>query len=376
MFPEENKEDKKEESPEVEETSGDVLSMSDDEISDMSLDDFIKNQAKQDTSEENEEKDSPEEEEDIPARDVYEETGDSEEEDVEEEEEPEEDEDVEEDTEVTLEKKETGPGIDYENEYKKLLEPFKAADRTIQVNNVDEARRLMQMGVDYSRKMQSLKPHLKITKALENQKLLDVDKINHLIEISQGKKEAIVELLKKHNLDPTDLDLEDEKEYSPKSYTPSDKQQELEEVLDSIKGTASYQKTLEELGNKWDEESRAILMENPQVIAKINDHIEKGIYDMIMAEVERERALGTINGPDIAAYKTIGEKLQANGRFAHLASIKPKSESKPQKDSKEVKQRKRAAAPPKRTTKKSETLYKSPLSMSDEEFEREFGKVG
>lgn len=388
MFPEKIKDDI-EETEAVEDAASDsILNMSDEEVGNISFADFVKNStnkqeaevkdssneeetAQEDTTDQDEEDEKDTQEEIDYHRNVYQlpvkQEEESEEDDTEEDE-NEQDESTEEVEEVAAQ---SDKYIDYKAEYQKIFEPFKASGREIKVSTVDDARRLMQMGVDYSKKMQALKPHLRIMKALENNKLLDQNVVNHFIDIAKGKPEAIAKLLKDKDIDPMSLDLDDEVKYSPESYTPTEQEQNLEEVLDSIRHSPSFQRTLDEVGSKWDLESRNILMENPILISKINEHIETGIYDQIMSVVESEKLMGRLNGlSDLAAYKTIGDALQANGKFAHLAK-KSQPESKPAKDPKVVKARKRAAAPPKRSlgTGKPPAEF-NPLSMSDDEFEK------
>jgi hypothetical protein len=342
-----------------------VLDMSDEDISNMSFEDFVASQEKP-----KEEVEETEEKEEIEPKGVYEpQYEDKTDPEVEEEDVEVEEEDADVITDVEIEPNQYD-GVDYKAEYEKLLKPFKAADREIQVSSVEEAIKLMQMGADYTKKMQALKPHLGVMKALEKNELLNKDKINHLIDIAKGKPAAINKLLKDHKLDLSEIDIDEEKEYLPESYTPSEKEQNLDEVLESIKTTSSYNRTLEELGSKWDQESRGVLMDNPQLIIKLNEQIGNGVYDKIMGVVEKERMLGNLVGvPDIAAYKTVGDALQANGAFTQLASEKPKSEGKPQRDLTATRAKKKAAAMPRGSAKKTEAPKINPLSMSDDEFE-------
>ena len=62
----------------------------------------------------------------------------------------------------------SGKELDYKAEYEKLLKPFKANGRDIQVGSVDDAIALMQMGANYNKKMAALKPNMKLLKMLEN----------------------------------------------------------------------------------------------------------------------------------------------------------------------------------------------------------------
>ena len=263
-------------------------------------------------------------------------------------------------------------GIDYKAQYETLFTPFKASDRMITVKSIEDARRLMQMGVDYQFKMQALKPSLKIMKALEKNGLLDQDKVNFLIDLDKKNPEAIKKYFKEKEIDPLDLDISSEEgtPYQPQSYAPTDQELALDEVLDEIRTTPTFQRTLKELGDNWDSESKQVLSNRPALIKLINGHIKDGIYDKVMNIVHSERALGRLSGMnDLMAYKTVGDALHAQGAFKQ-----PGQETKPQQKASHdpaVKARKRAASPTKRSTPAKAVDPKfNPLSLSDEDFEK------
>ena len=259
--------------------------------------------------------------------------------------------------------------IDYKTEYERLFAPLKASKREVKIKSVDDARNLMQMGVDYAKKMQTLRPQLKILKTLEKNNLLAEDKINFLIDLDKKNPEAIKKFLKEKEIDPMDLDLSEEAEYKPKSYMPTDKEAAIDEVLDQIRETPSFNRTVDELGNKWDDASKQIIFENPQLIAIINDQIANGMYDQIMSAVETERMLGRLQGlNDLMAYKQIGDALQKQNAFKHLETGS-KPERKQSQDPK-LKARKRAASPTRRSSVTTAPPKMNPLSMSDEDFEK------
>lgn len=274
-------------------------------------------------------------------------------------------------------------GIDYKVEYEKLLAPFKAGGREMQVKSVDEALQLMQKGVDYHNKMASLKPSLKIIKTLQNAELLDVDNVNFLIDLHKKKPEAIAKLLKDSNIDPIDIDMDKGEGYKPSQYQPSDQQLMLDEVLENIRDTPSYSKTLNVVAKVWDEESRNTVLKHPQILEVINGHIESGVYDIIQTEMEKERIFGNLRGlSDLAAYKQVGDMIEARGGFRHLSKAAPAAQGakapirvtgsspKQRAESAELAARKRAAAPPKGASRKSEV--DDLLNLPDDEFEKQF----
>ena len=85
---------------------------------------------------------------------------------------------------------------DYKAEYQRLLAPFKANGKDIQVTSVDEALTLMQMGANYNKKMAALKPNLKVLKLLDTHGLLDENELNFLIDLKEKNPKAIMKLVK------------------------------------------------------------------------------------------------------------------------------------------------------------------------------------
>jgi len=234
----------------------------------------------------------------------------------------------------------------------------------------------MQMGANYNKKMAALKPNLKIVKMLDNNGLLDETKISYLIDLSKKNPEAVKKLIKDSSIDVEELDLEAEPKYEPTSYAIDDKDLEIDEVLNTIKDTPTYHKTLDVIANKWDRRSKQIVQEDPAIIEIINDHIQNGIYDQISEVMERERILGRLRGmSDIDAYKTVGDALHKAGKLGkpavNMQATKASTQTKPSStpDPKLVEKRK-AAALTKGTTVSSKANAYNPLSMSDEEFEK------
>ena len=277
--------------------------------------------------------------------------------------------------------------LDYKAEYEKLTAPFKANGREMKIDNVDDAIRLMQMGANYNRKMAAMKPQLKVLKMLQKNELLDEGKLNFLIDLDQGNPAAITKFLKDKKVDPMELDLEKDPEYEATNRTVADSEVDLDMVLDELKDSPTYNKTLDVVGNKWDDASKQIVAQTPQLLRVINDHMASGIYDLISTEVEKQRMFGNLDGKsDIDAYKETGDRLHAEGAFDHLAPAPNKGEQpgetkKPTQQVKKPKpkvsdqkrlERRRKAAPRKTTAKKTSTDDFNPLNMSDEEYSKQF----
>ena len=265
--------------------------------------------------------------------------------------------------------------VDYKSFYDALTSPFKANGKEMKVDSIEDARQLMQMGANYNKKMAALKPHLKIVKTLEKSGINESE-LNYLLDLKNKNPEAIKKLLKDSDIDPLDIDISSDLNYTPKSHGISDKELELDNILSEIQDTDSFNKTIDVIGNKWDEKSKQVLVDQPQVIKVINDHVSNGIYDKIMSVVERERVLGRLSGlSDIEAYKQVGDALNAQGAFNGQPMGKgtqPNVKATNNKvDPNVASKRKAASATRSKPTVKRQGDF-NPLSMSDEEFEKQF----
>lgn len=265
---------------------------------------------------------------------------------------------------------------------KKLFEPFKANGRTMSIRNADEGVRLMQLGAGYNAKMEELKPKLAIVRTLEREGLLDADKLSFLIDLHKKNPEAIGKLLKDSGIDPLDLDSDKVAGYKPNTYAVSDKQMNLDEVLDDLKDNEHFKPVIHAVANEWDKASQEEVAAEPQVLRVLAKHKEIGVYDTITNEVERRRALGQLNGvPALKAYSLVGDEFEAAGKFAHLAPkpapaaalpVTKTVAAKPAKaaESQAVIDKRKAAA----TTASAPAVKAgldpefNPLSMSDEDF--------
>lgn len=282
----------------------------------------------------------------------------------------------------------TEKAIDYEAEYKKLLAPFKANGREIKVDSVEDAINLMQMGANYNKKMAALKPNLKLMKMLENNGLLSEEKLSFLIDLDKKNPGAIQKLVKESGIDPMDFDADKASAYKQTAYAVDERELALDEVLDEIQNSPNYTKTLDVVSNKWDAASKQVVAQAPQLLKVIDDHINRGIYDIVSAEVERERLFGRLKGmSDLEAYKTVGDAIQARGGFNHLAPNQPGAGSKspgtpnppaktvivppkPKADDSKLNDKRRAAAPTKVAAPSTAPAEFNPLALSDEEFSK------
>jgi hypothetical protein len=270
------------------------------------------------------------------------------------------------------------PAVDYEAEYKRLIAPFKANGRDVDVKSVDDAIALMQMGANYNKKMAALKPNLKLMKLLQNNNLLSEEKLAYLIDLGNKDPNAINKLVKESGIDPMDIDAAKASEYKPKIHTVDDREIDLDTVLDELQDSPSYNRTLEIVSQKWDGASKQVVAGMPELLRVINSHVESGIYDLISKEVEGERMFGRLKGlSDIDAYRQVGDAMQLKGRFNNLGRTQNKAapevvvQPKPKKvEDESLKDKRRAASSTKPVVTAAAAKDFNPLSLSDAEFSK------
>lgn len=271
---------------------------------------------------------------------------------------------------------------DYKSFHDQVMAPFKANGKMIQLKSPEEAIALMQMGANYTRKMQEIQPHRKVLLMLENNGLLDEGKLSYLIDLDKKNPDAIKKLVKDAGLDPMDIDTSEESAYRVGNHRVSDEEAAFRGVLDDLSTTDNGKQTLQVINSTWDQASKELLWKNPGVMNLINQQRELGIYDRILTEVERRKALGQvpINQPLLQIYQQVGQEMVAGNAFADI--VQPAQQPRetvapvasrvvPPKPVVKNGDRATAAAPSKAAAKPAKVLV-NPLSMSDEDFLKQF----
>lgn len=258
--------------------------------------------------------------------------------------------------------------IDYKKFYEKIMTPFKANGKLISLKTPEEAIQLMQMGANYTRKMQAIAPYKKALLMLENNNLLDENKLSFLIDLDKKNPEAIKKLIKDAGIDPMDIDTSTEPQYKEGSHKVSNEEAAFMTVLDDLKQSQDGMQTIKEINSNWDDASKNILWSSPDIMRTIHQQRENGVYQLIVDEMERQRTLGNISPetPFLVAYKQIGDALVANKQKAVPQPVAIKA--KAVKTSTVKNNEKAKAAAPNRTTPSAPKRFINPLAMSDEEF--------
>lgn len=269
--------------------------------------------------------------------------------------------------------------FNYKAGYEQLMAPFKANGKMITPRSPEEAISLMQMGANYTRKMQELQPYRKVMLMLQNNGLMDEGKLSFLIDLDKKNPDAIKKLVKEAGIDPLDINPEEEINYQAGNHRVSDAEAAFATELDDLKSTPEGQATLGVISQTWDEASKEALFENRGLLQTIQSQRESGIYEVISNEIHRLQMLGQIPAgtPFLQAYNSVGNQLAQQGAFNQL--VKQPEPAKPvvtapiatrvvtPKPTVTHSEQASAASPSRAAPRKVATLI-NPLAMSDEDF--------
>lgn len=263
------------------------------------------------------------------------------------------------------------PAVNYEEFYKTIMSPIKANGKSFQPRTPEEAIRLMQMGANYTQKMQGIAPYRKKIQMLQKANLLEDEKLNFLIDVAQGNPEAIKKLLKDSKVDPLDLDTSSNTNYIPSNHTVSDEEVQIQSIVDDLKSTPEGIETLRQIQG-MDQASLSAISQTPSMMSTLHEQRQNGVYDLIMKEMEHQEALGNIPAgtPFLEKYKAVGDYcLQLQQRQKQAMANLPRGTI--QKSSNPSSANVKGAAPSGRSRKPAQTVI-DPFSLSDEEFEKQF----
>lgn len=268
------------------------------------------------------------------------------------------------------------PGTDYESFYKQIMTPFKANGRTIELKTPEEAIQLMQMGANFTKKMQELAPQRKLLTMLQTNGL-DEGKLSYLIDLDKKNPEAIKKLIKDAGIDPMEIDTSVEPAYHEGNHRVSDESVNFNATLEDLQSSKEGAETIQVINGDWDQVSKEALWTNPEIMTLIHEQRNNGVYARIQAEVDRRKILGKIraNIPFLQAYKLVGEEMTRANAFDDLGTQAPAVKApvivatRVAAPKAAVKNSDRAAAAStNRSSSAVKEAAKNPLSMSDEDF--------
>lgn len=265
--------------------------------------------------------------------------------------------------------------------YTKVTAKFNASGKEFQVDNADDVISLMQKGIDYNIKMSTLKPALKMVKALEAHGITQED-LGLLIDIHNRKPEAIASLVKQADIDLYSVDEESVDRYAPTDAQITDEEYEFQNVISSISASPRYADVMQFVANSTVADKQEVYSQ-PQILKSLVEHAHLGIFDKVMAEVDRLQLLGRLpqGMTPLQAYHAIGsqmfggeptpsqERPQVNQQVQQpIAKPVQRPVQQPQSNA-----ARRAAAAPSNAAKPGAKPKPTPhdlFTMSDEEFSK------
>jgi len=170
--------------------------------------------------------------------------------------------------------------------------------------------------MDYTRKMQSIKPWRKTIDAIE-QAELNHDDVSIMIDVLKGDKSAIASVLKRTGVDTLDLDT-DNVDYVPKSYGRDEGTLAIKDVVDEISQDPEYKVTHKVLSSEWDDTSWNTISEDPQMIKLLHQDVKSGMFDKVQPIAEKLKLFDNGRKSDLDYYK-----LGAQEYFREAAQAEP-----------------------------------------------------
>lgn len=271
--------------------------------------------------------------------------------------------------------------------FQKITTPFKADGKDFSIRTPEDAIRLMQQGVNYSRRMQEIKPMKQLNRMLQDHGLDKTEQLNFLIDLSKGDKAAITQLLKSHKIDPMDLDTEKDSGYQANNYQGTSQDHDFRDALEMALTSPEGQALVSHIHKDWDQVSKARLRENPSMLGTLQGFKASGVYDKVVDELKYQQSLGYLQGvPFLQAFDQVGEAMKNAGVFESQvpatggSSMAPLREGQPQNQPLATGGRKQQApkkpaanphlssTPPSKQSARQQTTSVDFDKMSDEEF--------
>jgi hypothetical protein len=158
------------------------------------------------------------------------------------------------------------------------------------VRDPEHLKTLVRIGFSANENNRRIKPYLKQLKSLEQAGVsLEDDNLNFLVDVMNGNKDAIKELVKnKLNMEEDELQSwydedADQKDYVPNDHVMTDSRFQLEEILDEIKTTDTYSKTVDFI-TSVDDDGKVLISENPSLVKLLNDDMQSGSFQKAIDE--------------------------------------------------------------------------------------------
>lgn len=210
---------------------------------------------------------------------------------------------------------------------------FKANGKEYEFSE-DEVReqfpKIFGQAMDYTKKMQAIKPWRKTIDAIEGAQLSH-DDVSLMIDVLKGDKDAVAAVLKRTGVDALELDVEQSR-YVPKDYGRDDKALAVKDVIEEISGDAEYNTTYKILSKEWDDGSFREMTSDPELIKLLHIDVKSGMYNRVQPIAEKLKVYDRGKRSDLDYYKEaarvyFNEQAQEEARRAEYEKARVLRES-------------------------------------------------
>lgn len=263
---------------------------------------------------------------------------------------------------------------------------------------VDQFPKIFGKAMDYTKKMQAIKPWRKSIDALEEAKLTHED-VSLMIDVLKGDKTAINAMLKRTGVETLDLNAEEDGEYVAKDYGRDADALAIDDVIQTISQDVEYKQTQNILSKEWDQKSWETMSKDPEKIRLLHDDVKTGMFDTLSPIAEKLKLYDNGSKSDLEYYgqaaqqhfkatadqkaiqdQKVAKQAEAEASTAAAAKIvadnaakiaKAKTDAAKRKTDAAASEKRKAAAP----AKTGASDVKGLLGDSDEDFDEWYKKL-
>lgn len=199
---------------------------------------------------------------------------------------------------------------------KQVTTEFTANGRQVRVEKPEDIVRLMQMGMNYNKKMEAIKPNMGLIKTLKEHGLDNPETLQFLIDLKKHDKTAIAKLLKDAEVDTYDLPDLEETPYTSQTAIISNQQAEFESVLADLNQLPKGTDLIQSLGRSetWDDNSLEFFRTQPEALYHLYNDKNSGLYDEVLRVIDVDKSLGRIpqtwlEKPFVELYEFVASSL-------------------------------------------------------------------
>jgi len=202
-----------------------------------------------------------------------------------------------------------------------LSKPFNIYGKTFTIKDPEKMRDLMRSGIIAGQDNKAPKT-ISITPAMSavERSGLSAETIQQLIDIGKGDITALQHYISKHNIDYEKLAIEENKDvdYRPKTRLPSPQELQIEQRAAFIRSKPALSKRVSEALDFFGDAHAQSIWENPALLDNLVSHIQTGLFDDVLSQIDKEEAAGAIfnSSENYKNYVRVANNL-INSRMNH-----------------------------------------------------------